>query len=46
MLLGYINISRLMTHAQQVECTKLKEYAKEIKKSRTWNYDSGGRNAS
>ena len=44
MLLGYINISRLMTHAQQVEGNKIKEHAKENKKARTRNYDSGGRN--
>ena len=39
MLLGDMNISRLMTHAQQVECDKLKEQAKESKKARTRNYD-------
>ena len=39
MLLGDMNISRLMTHAQQVECDKLKEQAKENKKARTRNYD-------
>ena len=38
-LLGDINNSRLMTHAQQVECDKLKEQAKESKKARTRNYD-------
>ena len=44
MLLGDITISRPMTHAQQFEGNKLKEHAKENKKARTWNYDSGGRN--
>ncbi|XP_027768534.1 uncharacterized protein LOC114074751 [Solanum pennellii] len=46
MLLGDINISRLMTHAQQVEGNKFKEHAKENKKARTGNYDWGGRNLS
>ncbi|XP_069149164.1 uncharacterized protein [Solanum lycopersicum] len=36
---GDMNISSLMTHAQQVECDKLKEQAKENKKARTRNYD-------
>ena len=49
MLLGDMNISRLMTHAQQVKGDKLREQAKENKKSRTGNYDysqqkSGGGN--
>uniref|UniRef100_M1DZ72 Gag-pol polyprotein n=1 Tax=Solanum tuberosum TaxID=4113 RepID=M1DZ72_SOLTU len=49
MLLGDMNISRLMTHAQQVEGDKLREQAKENKKARTGNYDysqqkSGGGN--
>ena len=39
MLLGYMNISRLMTHAQQVEDDKLREHAKESKKSKTCKYD-------
>ena len=48
-LLGDMNISRLMTHAQQVEGDKLREQAKENKKARTGNYDYyqqklGGRN--
>ena len=34
-----MNISRLMTHAQQVEGDKLREQAKQNKKTRTWNYD-------
>ena len=38
MLLGYMKISRLMTHAQQVEGDKLREHAKENKKSRNVNY--------
>uniref|UniRef100_M1DCU8 Gag-pol polyprotein n=1 Tax=Solanum tuberosum TaxID=4113 RepID=M1DCU8_SOLTU len=39
MLLGDMNISRLMTHAQQVEGDKLREHAKETKKARTGNYE-------
>ena len=39
MLLGDMNISRLMTHAQQVECDNLWERAKENKKARNGNYD-------
>lgn len=39
MLLGDMNISRLMTHAQQVEGDKLREQVKENKKARTRNYD-------
>ena len=39
MLLGDMNISRLMTHAHQVEGDKLKEQAMENKKARTGNYD-------
>ncbi|KAH0633127.1 hypothetical protein KY284_035913 [Solanum tuberosum] len=51
MLLGDKNISRLMTHAQQVEGDKLREQAKETKKARTGNYEyaqqkSGGGNRS
>ena len=39
MLLGDMNMSRLMPHAQQVEGDKLREQAKENKKARTVNYD-------
>ena len=39
MLLGDMNISRIMTHAQQVEGDKLREKDKENKKARTGNYD-------
>ena len=39
MLLGDMNISRLMTHAQKVEGDKLREQAMENKKARTGNYD-------
>ena len=39
MLLGDMNISRLMTNAHQVEGDKIREYAKENKKARTRNYD-------
>ena len=39
MLLGDINISRIMLHAQQVERDNLREQAKENKKSRAGNYD-------
>ena len=51
MLLGDMNISRLTTHAHQVEGDKLREHAKENKNSRTGNYDysqqkSGGGNRS
>ena len=51
MLLGDMNISRLMTHAHQVEGDKLREQAKENKKSRIGNCDyyqqkSGGGNRS
>ncbi|XP_069145558.1 uncharacterized protein [Solanum lycopersicum] len=35
MLLGDMNISRLMTHAQQLEGDKLREQAKDNKKART-----------
>ena len=49
MILGDMNISRIMTHAQQVEDDNLKQQAKENKKARTGNYDysqqkSGGAN--
>ena len=36
-LLGDMNISILMIHAQQVKGYKLRERAKENKKARTWN---------
>ena len=39
MLLGDTNISRLMTHALQVEGDKLREHAKKNNKSSTGNYD-------
>ena len=39
MLLGDMNISRLMTHAQHVEADKLREQAKENKEARIGNYD-------
>ena len=39
MLLGYMNVFRLITHAQQVEGDKLRKQAKENKKARTGNYD-------
>ena len=39
MLLGDMNISRLMTHAHLVEGDKIREQAKENKKVRTGNYD-------
>ena len=39
MLLGDVDISRLMTHAQKVEGNKLREHVKENKKSRNRNYD-------
>ena len=39
MLLGDMNISRLMTHARHVEGDKLREQPKENKKARTGNYD-------
>ena len=39
MLLGYMNIYRLMTYLQQVEGDKLREQAKENKKARAGNYD-------
>ena len=38
-LLGDMNISRLMTHAQQVEGDKFREQTKENKKARTGNYE-------
>ena len=49
MLLGDMNIYRLMTHAHQVEGDNLREQSKENKKARTGNYDysqqkSGGAN--
>ena len=39
MLLGDMYISRLMTHAQQVEGDKLREQSKENKKASIGNYD-------
>ncbi|KAK4724175.1 hypothetical protein R3W88_026954 [Solanum pinnatisectum] len=42
MLLENMNISRLMTHAQQVEGDKLREHAKDNKKARTGNYEALG----
>ena len=39
MLLGDINISRLMNHSQQVEGDKHRENSKENKKDRNRNYD-------
>ena len=39
MLSEDMHISRLMTHAQQVEVDKLREHAKVNKKSRTGNND-------
>ena len=39
MLLGNMNISSHMTHAQQVEGDKLREQAKENKKASAGNYD-------
>ena len=38
MLLGDMNISSIMTHAQQIEGDKLREQAKEYKKARNVNY--------
>ena len=39
MLLGDINICRIMLHAQQVERDNLKEQATKNTKARTGNYD-------
>ena len=39
MLLENMNISRLMTHAHQVEGDNLREQAKDNKKLRTCNYE-------
>ena len=39
MLLRDMNMSMLMTHAQQVEGDKIREHAKDNKKARTRNYD-------
>lgn len=39
MLLGDIKMSRSMTHAQQVECEKFREHAKENRKARNKNYE-------
>ena len=38
MLLKVMNIFKLMIHAQKVEVDKIREMAKDIKKSRTFNY--------
>ena len=51
MLLGYMKISRLVIHTQQVVGDKVREQAKENKKARTGIYDcsqqeSGGGNRS
>ncbi|KAK4713946.1 hypothetical protein R3W88_019853 [Solanum pinnatisectum] len=51
MLLGDMNISRLITHAQRVVGDELREQNKESKKARTCNYEysqhkSGGGNRS
>ena len=40
MLHGDMNISRLITHAQQVKVNKIREHAKENKKARIGNYDN------
>ena len=39
MFFGDMNITRLMTHAQQVEGDKLREHIKESKKANDGNYD-------
>ena len=39
MLHRNMNITRLMTHAQQVEGDKLREHIKESKKANDGNYD-------
>ena len=39
MLLRDMNISRIITHAQQVESDKLREQARMNKKARTKNYN-------
>ncbi|XP_069145654.1 uncharacterized protein [Solanum lycopersicum] len=39
MLMGDMNISRLMTHSHHVEGAKLRKYSKENKNSTTGNYD-------
>ena len=51
MLLRDMNMSMLMTHAQQVEGDKIREQTKENKKAKTGNYEysqqkSGGGNRS
>ena len=51
MSLGYMNISRLMTHAQKVDGDKLMEHAKQNRKPRTEKNEysqqnSGGGNRS
>ena len=39
MLLGDMNITRIIAHAQQVEGDSLREHVKENKKARPGNYD-------
>ena len=39
MLFGDMNISKLMSHAQQVEGDKRREHGNENKNTRTGNYD-------
>ena len=46
MLHGDMNISRIMTHAHQVEGDKLREQANKNKKARTTNYDYSQQKAS
>ena len=46
MLLGYMNISRIITHAQHVEGDKFREHSKENEKARTGNYDYSQHNSS
>ena len=39
MLLGDMNIYRIMTHTQQIEGNKIREHSKESEKARILNYD-------
>ena len=39
MLMGDMNISRLMNDAHEVQGDKLREHAKDNKKAKTGNYD-------